>query len=467
MSSKFKKSVFIFRRDLRLCDNTGLIAACQNSEVVIPIFIFDPLQVEKNEYFSPAAFQFMLQSLTEVDQALRKKNTELFFFSGSSHDVLKDLIQTEKIEAVYVNHDYTPFAKARDKTLEKVCQELGVNFYHYADALLNEPARAAKENGEPYLVFTPFRKNAQLIPVSEPHTVVLDNFYSGTIKKASTKVDLWAKFLPEKRKNLRLQGGRSEALQILKSLNPDYEAGRDFPAQATTTLLSAHHKFGTISIRESYHQLRDFYGVSHTVISELYWRDFFTHIADHFPSVFGAAFQKKFNNLTWENDPSKFQAWCNGQTGFPLVDAGMRELNQTGYMHNRVRMVTASFLVKNLDIDWRWGEKYFAQNLIDYDPAVNNGNWQWAASTGVDAQPFFRIFNPWRQQERFDPAATYIKKWCPELSNVPPKAINKWAEQHDQHQTNYPAPIVNHKTTSQNTKTKYKAAHERQKNLGI
>jgi deoxyribodipyrimidine photo-lyase len=233
----------------------------------------------------------------------------------------------------------------------------------------------------------------------------------------------------------------------LESLS-DYEVQRDYPAQDFTSHLSAHNKFGTVSIREVYHRIRKLFGASHTLISELYWRDFFTHIVYHFPHVMGGAFHEKYNGLKWANREDFFKAWCEGRTGFPIVDAGMRELNTTGHMHNRVRMVVSSFLVKDLHIDWRWGERYFAQQLTDYDPAVNNGNWQWAASTGCDAQPYFRIFNPWKQQQRYDLDCEYIKKWIPALRSLPPKDIHDLEKQRERKPGSYPEPIVNHRIAS-------------------
>jgi deoxyribodipyrimidine photo-lyase len=208
-------------------------------------------------------------------------------------------------------------------------------------------------------------------------------------------------------------------------------------------LLSAHHKFGTVSIRETYQKIKNEFGIAHTLINELYWRDFFTHIGFHFPKVFVSAFNEKYEKIPWENNKTKFNHWCNGTTGFPIVDAGMRELGTTGFMHNRVRMVVASFLTKDLHIDWRWGEQFFANHLIDYDPAVNNGNWQWAASTGCDAQPYFRIFNPWSQQQKFDTNCIYIKKWIPELKNLTSREIHQ-LENKPSLVPNYPQPIINH-----------------------
>ena len=252
------------------------------------------------------------------------------------------------------------------------------------------------------------------------------------------------KLLSTYNENIFFHGGRRNGLTILKNIKEfkEYAQTRDIPAFPTTGL-SAHNKFGTLSIREVYYSIKDVLGASHPLIKQLYWRDFYTQIADHFPHVFGHNFLKKYKKLAWRNNTEHFKRWCTGTTGFPIVDAGMRQLNATGWMHNRARMIVASFLTKDLLIDWRWGEFYFAKQLADYDPAVNNGNWQWAASTGCDAQPYFRIFNPWIQQKNFDPQCTYIKQWVPELFDIPPKVI------HTLHKNtvsikDYPRPIVDH-----------------------
>jgi deoxyribodipyrimidine photo-lyase len=247
-------------------------------------------------------------------------------------------------------------------------------------------------------------------------------------------------------------------LVILKKMSGfhDYGRQRDFPGVNGTTGLSAHVKFGTISAREFYHAVSDSLGQEHILINQLYWRDFFTQIGYHYPKVLGAAFQDKYARVAWSIDPADFTAWSEGRTGFPIVDAGMRELNATGFMHNRSRMITASFLVKDLHIDWRMGERYFAQKLVDYDPLVNNGNWQWAASTGCDAQPYFRIFNPWLQQVKFDPAAVYIKKWIPELRNFPAEAIHALGKHPSVSLDGYPRPMVDHHLAKEETKSLFR-----------
>jgi deoxyribodipyrimidine photo-lyase len=413
------KSLFIFRRDLRIEDNTALNQALENNEDVLCIFIFDQAQ-RNHPYFSTNAFDFMIQSLSEVETEIHKHNAALNFLAGPLPQTLTKVLEEYKFEQLYLNKDYTPFAQKRDKKIKDWCQAQKITFKSYHDATLNAPEATKKEDGTPYKVFTPYYRNAAQIKVKEPETGNFKNLSAVKLKAAETLETLKKQVQPDENKKRLLKGGRKEALEIFKNLNKNYDKERDFPAQNGTTHLSAHHKFGTVSMRESFYALSQFYGPEHTVVSELYWHDFFTHVGYFFPHVFETSFTPKFENLEWENDTDKFKAWCEGKTGFPIVDAGMRELNQTGYMHNRVRMITASFLIKNLEINWQWGERYFAQNLIDYDPAINNGNWQWVASTGAVSEQSTRIYNPWSQTRKIDPKCEYIKEWVPELKGPLP-----------------------------------------------
>lgn len=444
MSSKpFKLSLFIFRRDLRMHDNSGLIAACKSSDLVLPCFIFDDRQVKDNDYFSEKAFQFMLRCLADLQKQFTKKSGTLFFFKGAAEKVIERLINELPIDAVFFNRDYTPFSVQRDEAIQKVVDRAKRRCVVSADALLNEPEAVLKSNGTPYTVYTPFMKKSRQLPVLKPQACDFNNFYTQSIAFADPMT-------------LNAQGGRSVGLVLLNKISEviNYDNDRNFPEKNAMTHLSPHHKFGTISVRESHAAMLEC--AQHTLINEIYWRDFFTHIGFHFPNVFSESFNPNYRAILWSNNLDHFKKWCEGYTGFPIVDAGMRELNETGIMHNRVRMVTASFLVKDLHIDWRWGERYFAQQLMDYDPAVNNGNWQWVASTGCDAQPYFRIFNPWLQQKRFDVDARYIKRWVPELKNIPAKLLHDpiklFAVQH----TDYPKPIVDHATQSSIAKSMYK-----------
>ncbi|RMG39833.1 MAG: deoxyribodipyrimidine photo-lyase [Candidatus Dadabacteria bacterium] len=444
MSRIHLKSLFVFRRDLRLVDNTALNAALKKSRTVIPAFIFDPRQVNKHPYRSSNALQFMIESLEELNSELNKRGSKLYIFWGQAEKVIEKLIRVENIEAIYINEDYTPFSIKRDGRIKKVTEKYGVSFNSYFDLLLTRPGEILTAKGTPYTVFSYFLKKARLQSVNTPAKNMLKNYYQRSI--AFEKPEVLKKFLLSESNNkaLHLKAGRRAALKILRNISrfENYDETRNFPAISGTTGLSAHNKFGTVSIREVYHAIRKRLGSSHTLIRELYWRDFFTHLAFFFPHVFGHSFHKKYDQIEWTTSRKHFAAWRSGQTGFPIVDAGMRELNTTGFMHNRVRMIAASFLVKDLHIDWRKGEKYFASRLVDYDPAVNNGNWQWAASTGCDAQPYFRIFNPWLQQKKFDPDCEYIKKWIPELAPLSPLQIHNLYKGSDF--SGYPAPIVDH-----------------------
>lgn len=452
------RALFIFRRDLRLPDNTALNAALHECDEVVAAFFADPRQVEDHPYKSNHALQFMGESLLEVAEHIEARGGRLYCKKIEAAKGVEELINKADITAVYLNRDYTPFSRKRDETIAQVCDDHDIPYNEYGDYLLNEPEAVHKDNGDPYTVYTPFMKKSRQVPVRSPDTSAKRHFFAGPIEGYTS--DVSAVLSWQKNEQLKVRGGREHALRILRTLHEfaDYEHQRNLVAEDATTHLSAYHKFGTVSVREVYEAIAQQLSPEHGLINELYWRDFFTHIAWHFPRVFGHAFHLKYDKLDWSKSEQDFQAWCEGKTGFPIVDAGMRELNTTGYMHNRVRMIVASFLVKDLHIDWRWGEKYFAQQLVDYDPAVNNGNWQWAASTGCDAQPYFRIFNPWLQQERYDPECLYIKRWVEELQDVEPKVIHKWLKQEgDSLFDHYPAPIVDHKIESALAKECYKA----------
>jgi len=455
MNKTYQKALHIFRRDLRLHDNTALIHALANADSVIPCFIFDTRQIEQNDYKSDNCIQFMVHSLQDLQQQLQDKKARLFFFYGIAEEIVAKLIQQENIQAVYVNRDYTPFSRERDQKIKRVCEKNNVDFHSHADALLHEPEEIHKPDGQPYTVYTHFYNKACVNPVALPKKNNQANYFTSDMTLADHSI--MKKLSQKNNLNLFVKGGRKEATTLLRKIDTlkNYADIRNIPALNGTSTLSAHNKFGTLSIRELHAAIIHDFGAEHTLIKELYWRDFFTHIGYHFPHVFGQAFQKRYAHIQWSNNEKKFRAWCEGRTGFPIVDAGMRELNTTGYMHNRVRMITASFLVKDLHIDWRWGEKYFAQKLVDYDPAVNNGNWQWAASTGCDAQPYFRIFNPWMQQKKFDGDCLYIKKWIPELAKIPAQEIHALEKNVPLFMTNYPAPIINHAEESKKTKLLY------------
>jgi deoxyribodipyrimidine photo-lyase len=453
-----KKALFIFRRDLRLHDNTGLIYALKNYDQVIPCFIFTPEQIKKNPYLSKRCLQFMLESLKDLNDQLQTKNGKLYLFWGSFDTIVQKCIKDLNLDAVVVNKDYTPFSQKRDQKIAQVCQNLDVSFHSFEDVLLHPIDMTLKKNHEPYTIFTPYYRHASLISVEKCQSNHHTNYYSKKISFEQS-FSIFKKILPVR--VLQQKGGRKEGLKILKNISrfSQYKKLRDFPIKDATTHLSPHMKFTTLSPREVYFALAKEFSKKSDLVRSLYWRDFFTMIVYYFPQVFKGAFKQKFNNISWKNNRAFFQKWCLGKTGCPIVDAGMREMNETGYMHNRVRMIAASYLVKDLHIDWRMGEKYFAQKLIDYDPAVNNGNWQWVASTGADSQPYFRIFNPFTQAQKFDPECLYIKKWIQELKDFSCREIHAWDQKKTSDKKNrYPSPIVEHVLEARKAYEIYKKA---------
>jgi deoxyribodipyrimidine photo-lyase len=458
MKKKYACALYIFRRDLRIEDNTALIQASLDAELVIPCFIIDPRQVgEMNRYRSLNALQFMRESLISLDEQIRKSGGRLYVMQGNPEEILLSLLQAVPVSALYVNRDYTPFSIRRDEVLKKICYHYNIEYKQFNDCLLTEPEDIVSLSGTPYALFTPFFKRASQVYIAEPDNTRVTNWYtkpiSGTVRSIYKAFDAYDNQL------LHVHGNHDDAHAILSSLKyfSHYAKTHDYPALGTTNL-SAYTKFGLVSIRQIYNTLRKRLGPATPIIRQLFWRDFFTHIAYTSPFVFGQPFNQKYRDIEWYNDQSKFQAWSEGRTGFPIIDAGMRQLNTTGYMHNRVRLLTASFLVKDLHIDWRLGELYFAQHLVDYDPAVNNGNWQWVASTGTDAQPYFRIFNPWLQQKKFDPNCEYIKQWVPELRNMKPRDIHTWFKVPLDCAKAYVRPIVDHAAESRLTKLLYRQA---------
>lgn len=465
MDKQFRTSLFIFRRDLRLEDNTGLIFALKHSERVIPAFIFTPEQIERNPFRSDHCLKFMIESLQDLDNQLKDKEGGLYFFKGKPEEIVMQCISQLSIEALIINRDYTPYSRKRDQKLDNICKAHNVSFFSFDDALLHPPEETLKKDGKPYTIFTPYFRNASKLTILSPVRNSGTNYFHGLIPFAEEKSLLSQILCKDEIKN-HLIGGRMEALKILKNLDSfsKYERLKDFPAENYSTHLSPYLKFTVCSPREVYAAISGHLNSHHELIRALYWRDFFSMIAFFFPHIFKGAFHAKFNRLKWSYDRKAFQRWCKGATGFPIVDAGMREMNETGFMHNRVRMIVASFLVKDLRIDWRWGEKYFAKTLIDYDPAVNNGNWQWVASTGCDAQPYFRIFNPWNQQKKFDPECIYIKKWVPELRDLSPKIIHGWQQKtvHSECPA-YPAPMIDHEKAAKETLLAYRAVKSKTK----
>ena len=445
----YEKSIFLFHRDLRIEDNIGLIDALNNSKEVIPCFIYDSNLIKK---LKEAKFRwnFLNESLLDLDENFKKKGIRLQIVEGITEKSLEKIVKKHKIESIFSNTDFSNYSQKRDEKIYQMCKKNKITFHSSLDFLLHNPHDIKTNEDSPYTIYSFFYKKAKIFPTR--------NVTKNTKKNYSNEIISNSSIIKPEITDLEIKGGRKEALKILKNLESftDYDKVRDFPGLNQTTLLSAHNKFGTISIRETYAQIKEVLGINHTIMGEIYWREFFNYILFHFPYVEKKSFKQKFQDIPWKNSEESLKKWKEGQTGFPIVDAGMRQLNLTGFMHNRVRMIVASFLTKDLHIDWRLGERYFAEKLIDYDTAVNSGNWQWAASTGCDAVPYFRIFNPWRQQERFDLNCNYIKKWIPELEKMEPKDIhNLW--KNFPLNLKYPKPMVVHKNEAEITKEIFKS----------
>lgn len=400
-------SVFWFRRDLRLDDNAGLYKALRSGLPVVPLFIFDTEILDKLDDKADRRVQFIHQQICSLQQQLTKLGSGLVVEHGSPVQVWKRMMENYPVKAVYTNHDHEPDARERDKRIAEMLHEKGIGFHSFKDIVVFEKDEVVKDDGLPYTVFTPY---------SRKWKAALTPFYS-----RSYPTEKYFKHFDKSVKG-DVPGLKQLGFQTTDFTFPDkvvkndivkhYSETRDFPALDGTSKLGVHLRFGTLSIRKllAYALQRN-----DTFVNELIWRDFYHQILWHFPHVEKSAFKKDYDRIEWRNNETEFELWCQGQTGIPLVDAGMRELNETGFMHNRVRMVVASFLTKNLLIDWRWGEAYFAKKLLDFDLAANNGGWQWAAGCGTDAAPYFRIFSPAAQTQRFDPKSEYINKWVPEL----------------------------------------------------
>ena len=447
------KGIHIFHRDYRLYDNTSLYKLANICEDVLLVFIFDPIQIDpkKNEYFSDNCVQFLVESLDDLNEDIKKRyGGSLVLFHGDTMKVIDDIHKNYGFEYLSMNMDYTPFARKRDNEILKWCSTKNIQTIYEDDICLHPVRSVLTGNGEVYKVFTPYFRAASKIKVRE---TAKEPYKRGQFKdNIRSKYHISFKHAHEyyePNDNVYIEGGRKNAVKILEDLNDfkKYSVERDYPS-IPTTMLSAYNKFGCISIREFHEAVIDKLGKGNKLYTQLYWRDFYYNIAYEYPHVFGKAFKEKYNKLKWENSKKLFDAWCKGETGVPIIDAGMRQLNTTGYMHNRLRMMVSMYLTKDLLIDWRWGEKYFANKLIDYDPAQNNGGWQWSASTGTDSQPYFRIFNPYTMTAKVDPKGEYIKTWMPEFKNVEARDLSKWDDKRIREKyalDEYPKePIVNH-----------------------
>ncbi len=446
-----KIAVCWLRRDLRLNDNAALYRALRSGFPVLPLFIFDRDILSKLDEPADARVSFIHRTLSRLKQQLEAQGNTLLIRYGEPELVWRELLDHYPVAAVFTNRDYEPYAIRRDQLIRQVAEAKGVEWCSFKDQVIFEEDEILKKDGTPYTVFTPYsrkwkakleskiskegEKSVSYFLQSYPTGQYFDNF----LQTPSTRMPS-LKEMGFVESNLEIPSAT-----VSRGLIRHYDKTRNIPGIQGTSRLGIHFRFGTISIRE---KARRAIALNQTYLNELIWRDFYAQILANFPHVAEGAFRPEYEYIEWRNREDEFERWCSGATGFPIVDAGMRELNTTGYMHNRVRMITASFLTKHLLIDWRWGEAYFAKKLLDFDLASNNGGWQWAAGSGTDAAPYFRIFNPYTQQKKFDPEWQYIKKWVPEYDTA-----------------RYPEPVVDHKAARQRCLEAYKTGIERGKKV--
>ena len=413
-------NIFWFRRDLRLHDNAGLYHALKSNHPVVPVFIFDTNILNQLEDKADRRVEFIHAALEELQIQLIQIGSSLEVYYGTPLSVYKTLLAKYKIEKVFTNHDYEPYALEREKSIAEFLNSEGISLHTYKDQVLLEKNEVLKDDATPYTVFTPYsRKWKAVLTDFHLKQYPTEKYFSNFYKQPPVAIPTLKKI------GFRIIDQPFPSKELDEELVKKYTTQRDFPAVNGTSKLGVHLRFGTISIRELTAKSKD---LSATYLNELIWRDFYHMILWQFPHVGkGKAFKAQYDTIEWRKDNGEFERWCNGHTGYPIVDAGMRELNATGFMHNRVRMIVASFLTKHLLLDWRLGEAYFAQKLLDFDLAANNGGWQWAAGSGCDAAPYFRVFNPYLQTQKFDPQLIYIKKWVPEFQEF-----------------SYPTPVAEH-----------------------
>lgn len=428
-----KINISWFRRDLRLHDNAALFHALSENIPVLPLFIFDTQILDELDA-NDKRVQFIHQALRQMEEQLNNLSSGLHIMHGTALECLQQLTTVYEIGTVFTNHDYEPYAMKRDKAIQEFLTSKQIGFKTFKDQVVFETNEICKDDGKPYTVFTPYSKKWKAA-LTEHHLkpYPTETFFSNFIQIKQ----------PFHFPSLQEIGFNEDDTTFPSSMTSDdiirqYHLQRDIPSIEGTSRLSVHLRFGTISVRELAAKALH---LNEKFLNELIWREFYQSILWHFPYVVNGSFKPAYDSIQWSNNNDTFIAWCEGNTGYPIVDAGMRQLNQTGWMHNRVRMIVASFLTKHLLIDWRWGEAYFAKKLIDFDLASNNGGWQWAAGCGVDAAPYFRIFNPYLQTLKFDPTFAYIKKWVPEFESF-----------------SYPKPIVDHKEAREKCLKTYKDA---------
>lgn len=427
-------NLFWFRRDLRLDDNVGFYEALKSEHPVMPIFIFDPEildQLPEND----ARVTFIFETLQKMRSILQKEHhSSLALYHGKPIDIYKQLAKDYGITTVYTNHDYEPYAKERDADVKEWLLKNDINFKTYKDQVIFEKNEIVKSDGDPYVVYTPYMKTWKATFKTINLEIFYTNSYLDNLVKNTRLPNLNLSDIGFKKSSQQI-----EAYEITPTLIQDYAKTRNFPAKDATSRLGPHLRFGTVSIRKV---MKKAVAEKNEIFwQELIWREFFMQILWHYPHTATQSFKPKYDRIEWRNNEDEFKKWCEGNTGYPMVDAGMRQLNQTGFMHNRVRMLVGSFLCKHLLIDWRWGEAYFAEKLHDYEMASNVGNWQWVAGSGVDAAPYFRIFNPTTQIEKFDKDLKYINKWVPEFQEL-----------------TYPDKMVDHKEARERCLETYKQA---------
>ncbi|MCW6036494.1 deoxyribodipyrimidine photo-lyase [Spirulina subsalsa FACHB-351] len=473
-----KTILFWHRRDLRLTDHLGLNRAQQYSQThrckMISLFCFDPNILQRDD-IAPARVAYLIGCLADLQQQYQKQGSDLYFFSVKPQELLPKLAQTLNSEAVFWTEDVEPYARKRDEEIKTQLEQLGINVFTVWDQLLHPPGDIQTKTGEPYKVYTPFWKNwlkqPKLDPVGliQPLTPLTDSEQQIIQKLGAISLPTAQALGYSWENGFLLNPGRNAAEERLAQFCDQalvfYDEQRNFPALDGTSLLSPALKFGVLGIRQIWQQAAELYSTVRsdearnniqTWQQELAWREFYQHALYFFPELAEGPYREAFQDFPWDNNEDHFQAWCEGKTGYPIVDAAMRQLNETGWMHNRCRMIVASFLTKDLIIDWRWGEKYFMQTLVDGDLAANNGGWQWSASSGMDPKPL-RIFNPASQAQKFDPEGEYIRQWVRELSSVDSEyLVTGKIPKSEREACGYPAPIVDHKRQQAEFKARYK-----------
>ena len=429
-----KVNIFWFRRDLRLLDNAGLYHALKGDSPVVPVFIFDKIILDQLEEKKDKRVEFIHDALIEMQEKLERIQSSLEVYFGTPEEAFEKLISDYDVQTVFTNHDYELYAIERDERIKNLLAKKNIDLKTYKDQVIFEKDEVLKDDGKPYTVYTPYsRKWKAMLTDFYIKSYPAEKYYKNFFKQSPRSIPSLGSM------GFKATGKSFPSKNPGEDLLKHYDETRDFPGIEGTSRLGIHLRFGTISIRKLVAKAKE---VNAVFLNELIWREFYMSILWHFPHVGRhKAFKPEYDNIKWRNNEDEFEKWCKGKTGYPIVDAGMRQLNETGYMHNRVRMITASFLCKHLLIDWRWGEAYFAEKLLDFDFAANNGGWQWVAGSGCDAAPYFRIFNPQLQTEKFDKDLKYIKRWVPEFQEF-----------------DYPKPIVEHTAARDRCLKVYKEA---------